>query len=112
MARKVSKKQRRSKSRRATRKMRGGYYSFNGAVGTGAPNYTSHTEVPVMSGGRKKRKGATRHRKMKGGGSYGGVSASFQGSGVSGMANYSPVSTIGPYSHGGAAGGAFNNAAK
>jgi len=94
--------------------MRGGYYSFNGAVGTGAPNYTSHTEVPVTGGRRKGRKGrkTRKIRKMRGGGSYGAVSASFQGTGVNGVANYSPVNTTGPYSHGGAAHGAFNNAAK
>jgi hypothetical protein len=44
---------------------------------------------------------------MRGGGKFGGVSASFQGAGERGLANYSPVITRG--APGEAAGGAFNN---
>jgi hypothetical protein len=106
MARKVSKKQRRSKSRRATRKMRGGYYGFNGAVGTGAPSYARAEEVPLAGGRRHKGSKKSRRRKMRGGGSYGAVSGSFTGEGHNGLANMTAVnqkSDSGP-----AALGAFN----
>ena len=106
MARKVSKANKRSKTRSSRRKMRGGYYSFDGAVGTGAPNYTSHTEVPV-TGGRKRKVRKTR-RKMRGGNAYGAVSASYQGTGSRGIADFVGTDTKGPYSNGGAAKGAFN----
>ena len=105
MARKVSKKQRRSKSRRATRKLRGGYYGFNGAVGTGAPSYARAEEVPVAGGRRKAKK--SRRRKMRGGSAYGAVSGSFTGEGHRGLANITAVnakSDSGP-----AALGAFND---
>lgn len=107
MARKVSKKQRRSKSRRATRKMRGGYYSFNGAVGTGAPSYSRAEEVPLAGGRRKMRSRKSRSRKMRGGSQYGAVSGSFTGEGHRGLANLTAVnakSDSGP-----AALGAFND---
>lgn len=103
MGRKVSKAHR----RRTLRKLRGGYYSFNGAVAPGAMGWTRATEVPV-AGGRRRRKGR-KTRKMKGGGSFGAVSASYQGTGSRGIADFSPVDTKGPYSNGGSGGGAFND---
>ena len=116
MARKVSKKQRRSKSRRVTRKMRGGYYGASGAIAPGAMGWARAEEMPVTSGvmagkstsggGRVKKK-KSRSRKMRGGSRYGAVSGSFTGEGHRGLANMTPVnakSDSGP-----SALGAFNN---
>lgn len=108
MGRKVSKAHRRN----TLKKHRGGYYSFSGAVGPGAANWTQNTEVPVEGGRRRRRKSrrATRKtRKMKGGGGFGGVSAGYVGTGVKGIADYVPVGPRGAYSNGGAAQGSFNN---
>ena len=112
MGRKVSKAHRRSK----TRKMRGGFYSFSGAVGPGAANWTRGNEVaaPSYVGGRRRKSSKGRKgrktRKMKGGGYFGGpVSASYQGTGARGMANFGGVDTKGGYTNGGSAGGAFND---
>jgi hypothetical protein len=139
--------------RRRTRKLKGGYYSFSGAVGTGAPNWTRGSEVPtpdyVSKGGRRRsrkggnipkppgppvkpnntrpskssddeprkaygpmkvrRMGARRTRKLKGGGMFGATSASYQGTGARGVADFVAVDTKGPYVNGGAKGGAFND---
>jgi hypothetical protein len=46
---------------------------------------------------------------MKGGGSFGAVSASYQGTGARGIADFNAVDTKGPYTNGGAAKGAFND---
>ena len=109
MARKHSKA-----GRRRTRKVKGGYYSFSGAVGTGAPNWTRGNEVPapdyVSKGGkRRKSRKSRKTRKMKGGGSYGATSASYQGTGARGIADFVAVDTKGPYVNGGSAKGAFND---
>lgn len=97
--------------RRRTRKLRGGYYSFSGAVGPGAANWTRATEVPVAGGRRRKHKSrkSRKTRRMKGGGSFGAVSASYQGTGARGIADYAATDTKGPYVNGGAKGGAFND---
>lgn len=101
--------------RRRTRKLKGGYYSFSGAVGTGAPNWTRGSEVPtpdyVSKGGRRRKTGrkSRKTRRMKGGGSFGATSASYQGTGARGMADFVAVDTKGPYVNGGAAKGAFND---
>ena len=99
------KKQRSNKkgTRKTRRKMRGGYYGFNGAVGVGSPNWTTSTEYGPNSlmadkglqygRGRKK---SRRTRKMKGGGSYGATSASFEGSGSRGMIDVASRNTKGP----------------
>jgi hypothetical protein len=108
------------KGRRVTRKIKkGGYYSFNGAVATGAADWQAKSEMGdhsisnrggnAMYGRGRKGKGkkATKRRKMKGGGTYGGVSAMYLGDGERGLAN----------AHGGTSrvfagdsqGGAFNN---
>ena len=105
------------KAHRRTRKaLKGGYYSFSGAVGTGAPNWSRGSEVPtpsfVKAGGRRRRahkKGARRTRKHRGGGSFGATSASYQGTGARGIADFVPVDTKGAYVNGGAAKGAFND---
>jgi hypothetical protein len=112
----ASKSKTAGRRRRATRKLKGGYYSFSGAVGTGAPNWTRGAEVPtpdyVKSGGRRRRvtkKGARRTRKHRGGSLYGATSASYQGTGARGIADFVAVDTKGPYVNGGAAKGAFND---
>ena len=113
MVRKTKKAGRRRSTRKATK---GGYYSFSGAVGTGAPNWTRASEVPtpdyVKSGGRRRRvgkKSGRRTRKHRGGGSFGATSASYQGTGARGIADFVAVDTKGPYTNGGAAKGAFND---
>lgn len=63
---------------------------MTGAIGPGAPQWTRSEEVPVLGGKRRK------HRKTrKGGMRYGGVSASFQGQGERGLANFTAVNTRG-----------------
>lgn len=94
---------------RKTRKTkhRGGYYGAAGPIqGTvGAMQWNKGTEVaPPKYAGGKRRKGR-KTRKMRGGNKFGAVSASFQGTGVRGIANYVPVSTKG----GVATHGAFND---
>lgn len=114
-----------SKRKTHRRKHRGGYYGASGAIAPGAMEWSRGSEMGQWANdmssrggngkvhygaGRRTRKGK-RHsrRKHRGGGKYGGVSASFQGQGVAGMANYDGVITRG--SAGGAAHGAFNDVA-
>jgi hypothetical protein len=98
------------------RKMKGGYYGAAGPIPgtTGAMQWNKGLEVEppahVKTGGRRRKsskKSSKRTRKMRGGGKFGGVSASFQGEGVRGLANHVPVSVRTPV--GSAAGGSFNN---
>lgn len=90
--------------RRKTAK-KGGFYSFAGAVGPGAANWTRGTEMPVV-GGRKKRKSSKKTRKVKRGGTrFGQAVAGYTGTGDRGLANYPDVSNP----MGKAAGGEFNN---
>jgi hypothetical protein len=105
-------------SKRKTLK-KGGYYSFSGNVGTpGAANWTRHSEMGEYSvsnrGGNTQygrgRKGngkrSRKTRKVKrGGGSYGSVSASYQGTGARGIADVVGVS---PNKPGFASKGEFN----
>jgi len=96
---------------------KGGFYSFAGAVGTGAPLYVQKTEMqdPTVGtrggnsqyfvGGKRKGKGK-KTRKMKGGQAFGAVSASYQGTGARGFADYVGVS---PNKPGFATEGQFNN---
>lgn len=100
---------------------KGGYYGFDGAVGTGAPSWGRGSEAgPFMatnrggnaqygSGRRRKtsKKSKRRSRKHRGGGKYATAAASFQGNGSRGIPDYVPVVTRG--SSGGAANGDFNN---
>lgn len=94
-----------------TRKMkhRGGYYGAAGPIqGTvGAMQWNKGTEVaaPKYAGGKRRKSSRKTKRKMRGGNKFGAVSASFQGTGTNGIANYVPVST----KSGVAAGGAFND---
>ena len=109
MARKVSKAH-----PRRTRKMRGGYYSFDGGIAPGAMAWSRGNEVAapnyVKAGGRRKARKGRKTRKMKGGGYFGGpVSASYQGTGARGIADFKGVDTKGGYTNGGPGGGAFNN---
>jgi hypothetical protein len=139
------------KSRRVTRKknMKGGYYSFNGSLATGAPNWGSGSEmgefalsrvgnnalyggsrrrrhrrrggaetkeeaaqtvIPTTPGmGGRRRRSRKHTRKMRGGGKYGAVAASYTGTGSRGMADYVQTNTKYP-PFGGPEGGAFNNA--
>lgn len=103
------------------RKMRGGYYGASGAIAPGAMKWSTGSEMgagvegragnATMGGRRRKsrksRKLTKRGRKMRGGNKFGGVSASFQGDGTAGMANYKGVITRD--GSGSAAGGAFND---
>ena len=103
------------------RKHRGGYYGASGAIAPGAMEWSRGSEMgnwAVSSRGgnthygagrRKSRrsKKVTRRRRVRGGGKFGGVSASFQGTGSRGMADYTPIVTRD--GSGAAAGGAFNN---
>lgn len=107
---------------------KGGYYSFNGALATGAADWAQKSEYgPFMAGrggndsttqygrgrrrktGSRKKKQHRRRRTMRGGSKYGAVAASYTGTGERGMANYVQTSTKYP-PFGGPQGGAFNNA--
>lgn len=108
-----------------SRKMRGGYYGASGAIAPGAMKWSAGSEVgpevanrggnsTVYGAGRRRkhtrrgtRKTHKRHRKMRGGNKYGGVSASYQGSGIAGMQNYKGIITRD--GTGSPVGGAFNN---
>jgi len=86
---------------------KGGYYGFSGSLATGAPAWSRSSEMggfSVSSRGGNTQYGARRHKgskkgkktmkkRMRGGGKFGGVSASFTGSGERGMANYGGVNT-------------------
>jgi hypothetical protein len=118
-------KPKKSASHKRRKTVRGGYYSFDGAVGTGAPSWGRGSEMGPFTvdkinagaqygrGRRRKSKKTRRHRRksMRGGGGtkYGAVAASFNGTGSRGMANFVPTNTKYP-PFGGPAQGAFNNA--
>lgn len=88
---------------------RGGYYGFSGALGTGAPAWSTAQEVPQVTGGRRKKRGGKKTRKAKRGGSkWGGVAASFTGEGSRGLGDYKQIPS-GRAEAGVAAGGQFNN---
>jgi len=118
---------------RRHRKMRGGYYSFEGAVGPGAPAYGRGSEMGGYAvdkagnmgnmgpGGQREifygrgRKGRSRKsrrktRKMRGGGKYGAVAASFVGTGARGIQDAVGTNTKYP-PFGGPGQGAFNDGA-
>jgi len=123
---------RRHTKKRGTRKrkQRGGYYSFNGAVGTGAPAWGAGSEMgqfAVDKGGnignlnprnviqygrgrKRKSRGRKTKRRQRGGGKYGAVAGSFVGTGSSGIADAVGTNTKYP-PFGGAAQGAFNDGA-
>lgn len=102
------------------RKQRGGYYGAVGAIAPGAMQWGRGSEMgnwSISSRGGNTQYGARRRhrktthkrktRKMKGGNKFGGVSASYQGTGSRGIADYKPIVTRD--GSGAAAGGAFNN---
>lgn len=105
-------------SRRHKKVKKGGFYGASGAIAPGAMEWKAGSEMggfSVSSRGGNTQYGASRHkgskkgkktRKMRGGGKFGGVSASFTGSGERGMANYVGVNTRG--GTGSPAGGMFN----
>jgi hypothetical protein len=105
-----------------TKKQRGGYYGAVGAIAPGAMQWGTASEMGGVgtrggntqtAGRRRKSRKLTKksklakRRKMRGGNKYGGVSASFQGQGVAGMAQYNQTTSRG--APGTAAQGAFNN---
>jgi hypothetical protein len=115
--------QRVAKGGRRTKKVnkvkKGGYYSFAGDLGhPGAANWKSESEMgsyaissrggnTQFGRGRKKSKKGKKTRKAKrGGGAYGAVSASYQGTGARGIAD---VVGISPNKPGFATQGEFNN---
>ena len=105
------------KHRTTRRKHRGGYYGAKGAIAPGAMEWGRGSEMGSWAissrggntqyGSGKRRRGTKKTRKHRGGGKFGGVSASFQGTGSRGMADYKPIMTRD--GTGSAAGGAFNN---
>jgi len=121
----MPRKSRLSKKHTRRRKTRGGYYGFNGALGTGAASWSRGSEAGdyaaglgdrggnsfPLTGGRKRRgsrKLARRtRRKTRGGGKFGGVSASYTGEGTRGLISHVGITTRD--GTGAAAEGAFNN---
>jgi hypothetical protein len=112
------------KRKTVRRKHRGGYYGASGAIAPGAMQWSAGSEMGQWAGdmssrggngkvqyGRGRTRKGKRHsrRKHRGGGKFGGVSASFMGSGSRGLADYGGVVTREPI--GTAAGGAFNDMA-
>lgn len=105
-------------SRRHKKVKKGGFYGASGAIAPGAMEWKAGSEMGGFSvssrGGntqygarRRHKKGSKKTRKMRGGGKFGGVSASFAGSGERGMANYGGVNTRD--GSGSSAQGSFNN---
>uniref|UniRef100_A0A6C0JY90 Uncharacterized protein n=1 Tax=viral metagenome TaxID=1070528 RepID=A0A6C0JY90_9ZZZZ len=101
---------------RKTKKVKkGGYYSFNGALGTGAPNWTHHSEMRDgiesragngMKAGRRRKHKKT--RRMRGGMKWGTTAGSFVGTGSRGLADIVPTAS-GRTAPGDPNLGAFNN---
>jgi hypothetical protein len=117
----MPRKSRTSKKHTLRRKHRGGYYSAVGAIAPGAMEWGRGSEMgdyaissrggnTQFGRGRKSRKGKPKKtRKMRGGNKFGAVSASYQGTGARGIADYVPTNTKYP-PFGPAQLGAFNNA--
>ena len=89
------------KGRRTVKK--GGYYGFDGKVGTGAPLWSAAQEVSVPSYATK---GARRRktRKTRGGGGFQTSAAGFVGTGSRGIPDYVDIGST----RGASALGAFN----
>lgn len=109
MPHKKSQKRSRKSLKKTMRRKRGGFYGASGAIAPGAMEWKAGQETQAPSYARGgKRRGMRKSRKVKkGGASYGAVSASYQGTGSRGIADYVPVDTKG--ASGPAAEGAFNN---
>lgn len=109
------------KHRMTRRKHRGGFYGAAGQIegAPGAMKWSAGSEMgefavnragnATYGAGRRRKhsKKTRRHRKHRGGGKFGGVSATFVGTGKAGMADYYP--TVTRDGTGAPAGGAFNN---
>lgn len=76
---------------------RGGYYGAVGALAPGAMQWGTGTEVAPLAGGRRKRKGSKKTRKVKRGGlRFGQANAGFTGVGTArGLGGYQDVSAPG-----------------
>jgi hypothetical protein len=109
-----------SSRKRTMRKHKGGYYGMSGAIAPGAALWTRGSEMgdwAVSNRGanaqcgagkkRKSKKTMKKGRKHRGGGRFGGVSASYQGTGSRGLADFKGIVTRD--GSGAAAQGAFNN---
>lgn len=105
--------------KRTQKKHKGGYYSMSGAIAPGAALWTRQSEMGdyAISNrgnnamyGRGRSKKSRKQKTRKGGARYGAVSASYQGTGSRGMADYVATNTKYP-PFGPAKEGAFNNAA-
>jgi hypothetical protein len=94
-----SKKSRRHN--RKTRRQKGGYYGAGGPLAVGAMRWDAGSEMggftadqinkgAKMTGGRKRRH---RRKTLRGGGKYGAVSASYEGTGSRGIADYRGIDT-------------------
>ena len=124
---------RRHTKKRGTRrhkKQRGGFYSFQGGLAPGAASWGRGSEMgqfAVDKGGnignlnpqnviqhgrgRKRKSRGRKTRRMRGGGKYGAVAASFVGTGSRGIADAVGTNTKYP-PFGGSAQGAFNDGAR
>ena len=107
------------RTKKVKKTKKGGYYSFAGDLGhPGAANWKSESEMGSYAissrggntqfgrGRKRKVKKGGKTRKMRGGGAYGAVSASYQGTGARGIAD---VVGISPNKPGFATEGEFNN---
>lgn len=93
--------------RRRSRKHRGGMgFCPPDMSAPGADGKCADGGDPMTYAGRRRRH-TKKTRKHRGGGRFGGVSASFQGTGSRGLADFKPIVTRD--GSGAAAGGAFNN---
>lgn len=114
----------RASKKHTRRKHRGGFYGATGALAPGAMEWGRGSEAGAFAAGLndrggnsfqlgagKKRRGSKksvrRRKTRRGGGKYGGVSASYEGTGERGLANFTGVITRD--GSGAAAEGAFNN---
>jgi len=98
------------KHTRRHRKHRGGFYGAAGAIAPGAMEWSRGSEAGAFAAGlndrggnsfqlgagkrrRGSRKVSRRRKTRRGGGAYGAVSASYQGTGERGLANFGGVNT-------------------
>jgi hypothetical protein len=99
------------KHTRRHRKTRGGFYGASGAIAPGAMEWSRGSEAGAFAAGlndrggnsfqlgarrkaRSAKKGSKKTRKARrGGGAYGAVSASYEGSGSRGLADFVGVNT-------------------
>jgi len=88
-------RRRNTKGRRHTKK--GGYYGAAGPIAVGAMRWDAGNEVEApkyaQAGGKRRRTHRKNKRKVRGGGKYGGVSASYEGTGYRGIPNHRGIDT-------------------